>query len=207
MVVRSPGKRFESLLNKFSKEMESGTIGYADLSSESTAGTSIVFKVLRERSRDKIFSSFVEALKESVKGTISFETTVVDIDHKVLVKSIDDMLLDTYTMFTTANEEMLKVETKHTIELIDEYNTLEKIREPLSTCIRSNNFSITQTIERIFDTTGVEKDIIKDLISKYRIQKLLTLNTDTTELQEKKKEFQDKLKNLPKFVLEQYNTI
>ena len=199
-----PGKRFESLLNRFSKEMESGTIGYADLSSEETKGTSIVFKVLRERSRDKIFSSFVETLQESIRGTISFETTVVDVDHKVLVKPIDDMLLDTYKMFTTVNEQMLKTEINNVTEIINEYNTLEKIREPLTTCI-GKSFTVSQTVHGISEITGVEQEIIKELISKYRIQKLLTLNTETTELHNKRKEFEDKLTNLPKFVLEQYN--
>ncbi len=40
-----PGKRFESLLNKILKGMDSGTIGYADPSCAAT-GTEIIFKVL-----------------------------------------------------------------------------------------------------------------------------------------------------------------
>jgi len=200
-----PGKKFETLLSKFSKEMDMGTIGYNDESTAAT-GTEIVFKVLRERNRDKIYKDFVSLLKESIKGTISFETTVVDTEQNVMVKPIDAMLLDTYKMFIRINEVMLNEEIKHTDQLINEYNTLEKIRDPLSNCI-SNKFSIDQTIHGISEITGVEEEMIKGLISKYLIQKLLTLNTDTTALHNKKEEFQNNLENISKFVLEQYNRI
>jgi len=200
-----PGKRFESLLNKFSKWMDGGTIGYTDLSSEAT-GTEIVFKVLRERSRDKIYTEFVNALKEAIKGVISFETTVVDTELKVMIKPIDNMLLDTYKMFTSINEVMLQKEIEKIDEMISEYNTLEMIRKPLSYCI-GEEYDIPATITEITNATVVQAEVIKELISKYRIQKLLTLDTDTTELNNKKKELQDKLTNLPKFVLEQYNEL
>jgi hypothetical protein len=191
------------MLNKFSKEMESGAIGYTDLS---VSSTEIVFKVLRERNRDKIFEDFVKQLKEAITGTISFETTVVDVNQKVMIKPIDVMLLDTYKMFTSVNEKMLQEEINKVSEVIEEYHALEKIREPLTTCI-GKKFNIEQTVDGISEITQIPKEIIKELISKYRIQKLLTLDTDTSELKIKKEEFQDKLKNIEKFVLEQYNVI
>ena len=54
-----PGKKFESLLKKFSKELSDGMIGFTDVS---VAETEIKFQVLRERNRDKIYKEF--ALKQ-----------------------------------------------------------------------------------------------------------------------------------------------
>jgi len=198
-----PGKRFESMLNKFSAELDSGMIGFTDLSVDKTK---IVFQVLRERNRDKIYQDFLVKIKNAVKGTISFETTVVDINRKVLVKPIDKMLLDTYDMFTVMNETMLKYEISNLNKKIKEYNSLELIRNPLTDCIQKK-LDIPATVNIIMKTTVVPKEIILELIGKYRISKLLTLNTDTTELINKLKGFTSNLKNLTDYVLDQYKEI
>lgn len=198
-----PGKRFESLLNKFSQELDSGMVGFADLSVDETK---IVFEVLRERNRDKIFKDFVEKMKDAIQGAISFETTTVDINHKVIVKPIDQMLLDTYSMFTQMNEEMLKFEVSKLTDKIDEYHILEKIREPLSECIQKN-LDTQATLNTIQKATGVSKSQVGELINKYRISKLMTLNTDTSELITKRDELQINLKTINDFVLAQYDAI
>ena len=43
-----------------------------------------------------------------------------------------------------------------------------------------------------------------ELIKKYRIAKLLTLDTDTSTLSNNLKEYEQTLTNISKFVLEQY---
>jgi len=203
VILRSwpPGRRFESLLNAFAKDMDSGLIGFLD---QSAMETQIVFEVLRERNRDKIFHAFVKKLKKAVQGSISFETTVIDVNQKVFVKSIDNMLLDTFKMFSSINENMLKDEIEKLEENIVEYNVLEKIRKPLTICIQ-DNLDIDKAIDAISKLTLVDEKIVKDLIDKYKIKKLLTLNTDTTELKEKKKIVEENLKNLSSFVLQQYS--
>jgi len=198
-----PGKRFVSMLNKFSAELDSGMIGFTDLS---VGETKIVFQVLRERNRDKIYTDFLATIKEAIKGAISFETTVVDIDRKVLVKPIDTMLLDTYNMFTQMNENMLKHEISKLSERINEFQALEKIREPLSVCIQKK-LDIPKTLGIITKETGVPQKQVLELINKYRISKLMTLNTDTSELTHKVSELKTNLKDLTEYVLAQYKEI
>ena len=198
-----PGKRFESMLNKFSAELDSGMVGFTDLSVDKTK---IVFQVLRERNRDKIYQDFLVKMKDAIKGAISFETTVVDINHKVLVKPIDKMLLDTYDMFTAINKKMLNDEIAKLNEKINEYNSLELIRNPLSECIQKK-LDIPTTVKIITKKTGVSKEIILELINKYKISKLMTLNTDTSELINRLNSFTLNLKNLTEYVLNQYKEI
>ena len=197
-----PGKRFTSILNKFSKELESGMIGFTDLSS---IETEIVFQVLRERNRDKIYNEFVTKLKDVVKGSISFENTVVDVHNKVIVKPIDDMLLDTYNMFSTMNEKMLKDEITRVQEVIEEYNLLEIIRPTLATCI-GQGCDIDTTMEEILNATMLTDDTAaRALIDKYKIKKLLTLDTDTNDLNIEKQQLTNTLENMDSFLMEQYS--
>jgi hypothetical protein len=196
-----PGKRFESFLNKFSKELNEGLIGFTDLS---VTETNIVFQVLRERNRDKIFKEFVSKLQKAIAGFISFETILTDTNQKVILKSIDDMLLDTYKMFRATNEKMLKDEIKNIENIIAEYNALEIIRPVLGDCLRGG-FDIENTLEEIEKATLVSAKVARTLFGKYKISKLLTLDTDTGTLESGKKELEDKLQNLEPFVLEQYN--
>lgn len=196
-----PGKRFESLLNKFAKELNENMIGYTDLSSTETE---IVFQVLRERNRTKIFEQFIEKLKGSLSGFISFEIVMADADRKVMIKSVDDMLLDTYNMFFTMNEQMLNHEIANVKEVIDEYQLLEKIKPPLIQCI-GDGLDMKTTINAIQKAVGVKKSTTAMLIEKYKIRKLLTLNTDTSELENKVNDHLKNLAELTPFVLEQYN--
>ena len=197
-----PGKRFQSILNKFSTELDAGMIGFTDLSATETE---IVFQVLRERNRDKIYKDFVMKLKEVIKGSISFENTVVDIHSHVIVKSIDDMLLDTYNMFSTMNEKMLKDEIKRIQEIIDEYNLLEIVRPTLASCI-GQGWDVDATLEEIKNATIItDTKGVRELINKHKISKLLTLDTDTNDLNIQKKQLTDTLANLDSFLIEQYS--
>jgi DNA gyrase/topoisomerase IV subunit A len=195
-----PGKRFESFLNKFSKELSDGLIGFRDAS---VTNTEIIFEVLRERNRDKIFSEFVEKLTDSIKGVISFETVTVDINQKVIHPSIDDMLVNTFKMFTDVNERMLETEKDRVSSVIAEYLALEMIRKPLSETIKSG-FDLEDTLDEITRSTAVQRDVAEELIKKYRIIKLLTLDTDTTVLNDELNIILDNLKNISQFVLDQY---
>lgn len=195
-----PGRRFQALLNKFSKELSENMIGFSDLS---VTSTEIVFQVIRERNRDKIFKDFVKKLHDSIKGTISFEVVLVDANQNVIRPSIDDMLINTFKMFTNINERNLKYEISKINETIDEYRALELIRKPLSDCIKAG-YSTEDTLRTINEETSVSKKIISMLINKYRISKLLTLDTDTSDLENKVKQFENSLENLNEYVLAQY---
>jgi len=197
-----PGKRFQSILNKFSKELDAGLVGFTDLSSTETK---IVFQVLRERNRDKIYKEFVIKLKDVIKGAISFETTVVNIDSKVIVKSIDNLLLDTYQIFSEMNEKMLKDEIARVGDIIKEYNLLDIIKPILASCI-AQGLDIETTMAEIKRVTIIADDSgVRDLIDKYKIKKLLTLDTDSDELNIQIEKLTKTLSSLDVFLIEQYS--
>jgi len=196
-----PGKRFQTFLNQFDKELSDGMIGFTDLS---VSETNIVFQVIRERNRDRIFDNFIERLVEANKGFISFETIVVDENRKVLTKSIDQMLLDTFNVFSKANEQMLKYEVEKIDSSIIDYDALIKIRPIIASGI-SAKMKADQILDEIEKKTDVSKEVAQGLMNKYKINKLLTIDTDTSELNNSKTELLKNLANLNNYVLEQYS--
>jgi DNA gyrase/topoisomerase IV subunit A len=196
-----PGKRFQTFLTKFAKELNENMIGFTDLS---VHDTNIVFQVVRERNRDKIFNQFLEKLIDVNKGSISFEVVVVDENNNVLTQSIDEMLLNTYHKYVTANEEMLKHEITKLGNTISEYEALLKIRPILG---ESSNMSLSmdKVLDIIENSTDVPRDLAKEIMNKYKISKLLTIDTDTTELKNTQIDLTSKMKNIDTFVIDQYN--
>lgn len=204
-ILRSwpPGKRFETILGKFEKELSDGMIGFSDLSTNETI---IEFQVLRDRNRDKIYKEFLEKLNDVVKGSVSFENIMVDIDRRVVLKSIDEMLLQTFNTFVSVNKTMLEEEIRKLLEQIKEYQLLEKIKPHLVTAI-SNGYTVKQAASAINEICRIPEETVIALINKYKISKLLELKTDTDELEKIKNDLQSKYENINQFVLEQYNVV
>jgi len=198
-----PGRKFESFLNKFSQELNNQDIGFTD---SSVTETEIVFQVIKQRNRDNIFKKTIEKMKEAVKGSISFESIVVDINQNVKLKSIDNMLLDTFNMFSNVNKGMLEVEITKLNILLSEYEALIKIR-PFLSKVLNLKLDAEESIEEIHKRSKVDKDIIKLLFNKYRISKLLHLKVDLDKTVEEINDKVEKIKNLQNFVLSQYEEL
>jgi len=197
-------RRFESILSKFSKELENQDVGFTDLSTDKTK---IVFEVLKQRSRDEIFKSFVKKLQSALTGAVSFEITVVDVSRqRIRTMSVDQMLLETYKMFLKTNEVMLK----STISKIDEHITENKILQKVIPSLKKHmgrESNISNTIEEISKETHVAGEIIAKLFNKYRINKLLTVSLDTADLERDKLVYVKNLGNIDEFVVNQYEKL
>ena len=77
------------------------------------------------------------------------------------------------------------------------------LRQPLSEAL-PKSWDMDTTLDYIANECPVDRAVVEELVKKYRIAKLLTLDTDTSELSVQLKEFELKLKNMSEFVLEQY---
>ena len=210
-----PGKGFDAALLKkknIKKQLENGDIGYVD-SSNGEKGTNIVFSVLKQRNRFKIFKELDKNIKDAVTGNVPFETNTVDLNGNVKVTPIDYMLVETFKMFRNTNVDMLNSEISKANILIHELECLEKIRRPLSEILAPKygkvltKEELIKNYKYISDISGVDVEVIKTLTDKYRIRKLLTISTDTSNIKVKVDDFKDKLKNINNFVIKQYTEI
>jgi DNA gyrase/topoisomerase IV subunit A len=198
-----PGKKFESILKKFQKELDSGSIGFSDLSVDTTV---IMFKVLRERNRDAIYNNFVKKLKVAIQGSISFATTVINQNEKVEVKSLDEMLVETYEIYVKSEKDFLTDKINKIQQRIDELKILQIIRPLLSDCLKKQ-YDIDSTVNEISIKSKIDKKIIQNLFEKYRIKKLLTIDFDTKYLKDESSQIKLNLNNLKNHVLGDYQEL
>ena len=209
-VIKSfpPGKKFETILGKFDKELTNQDIGWIDESSSDNGGTHIVFEVLKLRNRDQIFKTFSKKLHDVMTSNLTFDTVVVD--HKtrnVKNMSIDEMLINTYKVYVAVNMKMLESTEDKISEAINEVKLLEKIKPSLKKYLSNKELSVDQIIENIGKEIKEDKDRIKELFQKYRITKLLTFKADYDELNNKLKIVKDNIKNIEGFVVSQYESL
>ena len=114
------------------------------------------------------------------------------------------MLLDTYSAYCQTTEKMINEEIKRIYETIMEYTALKTIRPIIANGI-STKLSHENILNEIEKMTDVSKLIAKELINKYKISKLLTLDTDTSELNRKVNELNKILKQIVPYVLEDFD--
>lgn len=203
-----PGKKFETILGKFEKELNNQDIGWIDESSAEHNGTHIVFEVLKQRSRDEIFKTFLKKLNDVMTATVSFETIVVNHDTRnVKNMSIDELLVNTFKIYQTINMRMLKSNELKINDAIIEVKLLEKVKPSLKKYISNKELSVDQIIENISNEIKEDKDKIKELFQKYRITKLLTFKADFDDLNNKLNVVKDNIKNIDKFVVGQYEDL
>jgi hypothetical protein len=197
-----PGKGFEAaILSKLQKELDSQDIGWMDCSETQT---DILFEVMKQRNKDEIYKNLVSRLPSILSGSIHFESIVVDQNRKVFLKSVDSMLLTTYNMFKSVNEKMLADSLAKTELKIDEMNLLAKIKVHLPKYLKKTEIDIDETVKQLSEDCKEKEEKIKEQIRKHSIQKLLTLEVDTTGLQKIKDELRNFLSNTEQYTIKQY---
>lgn len=197
-----PGKRFESFLKQFSDELESNMIGYTDSSVETTE---IVFQVIRQRNRDKIYEDFVKKLKGLLVGRISFDMIMVNENHEVVVTSVDNLLKKTYGLYKDAVERKLTEDIMNIQNTIDDYQLLLKIRPALKRNI-IGKINLAKKVEIIATDSGVPIKDVERLIQ-LNIRKLLTTELNIDQLKQQQHDTKNTLRGLDTFVLEKYQSV
>jgi len=203
-----PGKKFETILGKFEKELNNQDIGWIDESSSDNHGTHIVFEVLKTRNRDEIFKAFCKKLTTVMTSNVAFETVVVDSKTKnVKNVSVDEMLINTYKIYTQVNLKMLKINEAKINDSIIEVKLLEKVKPSLKNYLTNKDLTVDEIIEKISVEINEPKEKIKELFQKHRINKLLTFKADYDDLDKKLKSLKDNIENIDNYVIGQYESI
>lgn len=197
-----PGKRFETFLNKFSDELAANMIGYID---SSVTETKIVFEVVRQRNRDSIFQEFLVKIKELLVGSISFDMVMVDENHKVVLMSIDKLLINVFDNYKKAVIEMFKHELSTTRQRVKDSKILMKMRPSLKRHMIGRE-DIKTKVESISADSGVLVEDVERLFQ-WNIKRLLSMDIDLDALYQKIDEIKKNLDNIDEYVLKQYDSI
>ena len=142
--------------------------------------------------------------KGILQANVSYKCNVVMHDGTVVMKSIDDMLYETYMMYTGVCERMLQDMINKGNDQLKELDLLLRIRPFLQKhmSIQKSQDEIISLISQ--DSQCDEKDV-RNLFGKYRISKLLSLNPDINQIKSEIQSFEDKLAHITDFVIKRYN--
>lgn len=201
-----PGS-FEKLKNKKQLQNDIENFDISDLSS-AKVGTEIIFELNKQRNRELLFNRFVEKFDKFLNGSVPFDIIVTDSNWNVRRASVDELLLKSYNNYFETTKTMMNSKIKDYNDLKEEYLALLKIRPVLSKCIKGKNqIIVDEIIKEIHEKTSVSEEMIKLLFSKYRINKLLTLNVDIEEIENKIKEYENNLENITQYILDKYSEV
>jgi len=207
IILRSwpPTRSFSSFLNKFKKELESGDFGYNDQSSKSRGGTCVEFELLKQRSKENIFKNIVEKFESCLEGQMSYDTVVVDKEWKARTVSIDELLLTVFETYLNTNNTFLISEKDKIEKLSNEYNCLLQLRKILPKYIEDITIMKLETIlPQLCNESGIEENIIKEILGKYSIKKLFEVKIDIDSMTKSIGIIDNNLKNLKRFVVKKY---
>lgn len=196
---------FDKITKKLNKELENGDIEFDDYSNES--GTKVEFRVKKQRNKDEIFENMKNKIDLSIIGNLNFEINITNENEKVKPSTIDKMLLYSYNLYIKTFIDMLNVEKEKIQNQKNEYLNLLKIKPFLTDNLNKNINNINEfelSVKNISVDSEVEESIVKNILSKYRIDKLLRLNLDINQLDESIDKIDNILVNPNEYILKQY---
>jgi len=211
----SPRMTFQNVFNKIDnmkdkkevyKLFSNGDVSYIDESNDRD-GTKIRLEVSKARNREKIYDKLLHAVKECLTNSIYYDIYVFDPNiQSVRQTCIDEMLLSSYNHYLSVLEVHLKNRMSFIEDTIRGMKLIEKIR-PYISSLTNDSKKIEDILQILSEKTNESVEDISQIVTKYRIRKLLTINVDIDELEIEKKDIEEKLKDVPKFSINNYKEI
>jgi DNA gyrase/topoisomerase IV subunit A len=204
----SPRTKIQTIIDKFNRYnkwglFSNGDIGYLDESDES--GIKCVFEVARQRNTQDIFDKLVEAAGSVLTSTITYNIYVVDENGNPRLAGVDEMLSTAYNYHKWAFKNFLNNSCDENVKKINELKIIEAIRPHISNVYMGrdvNNF--TGVCEKLSQDSGVKIEDILPILDKYRIKKLLTVDTDISQLENENIKLKDTLNNIDSACVQEY---
>jgi len=190
-----PNKSFAAILRRLEKEIEiTKTIGFID---ESTNKTKVRFTSLR---RSMKLDQLAKRINANLTSSISFECNMCDLDGRVVLISIDQMLLNVYKNYESIVKKVLIDTISKLQNSIDELGLIARIKKVLPKWLKSNPDDSDIVMDGIHQDTGIDRSRIKELFDKYTLSRILKIKTDTENLRQQKNQQQEHLDNLASYV-------
>lgn len=211
---------FETLFSRIDKYkdwklLSNGDIGYIDQTGGEADDDSdvynekdplIKFEVNKQRNKAEIFEKMKEAVVEKLKATHSYNIVVVH-DNETTEYNVDNMLLNAYNFYKIALEKYFQHSKKEAENKISEFNNIIKLRPHVSDVAVEFKEDFEKACTKLSKLSGLSFDETKQIVDKYRIKKLLTINVDLTDLQSQIKKFQHALNNLDTISIGTYTNL
>ena len=200
ITVRSlpPSKSFSTLFSSFKKEIEvEKSLGLTDESC-GRDGTKVRFTILRPRILK--METLEKKMKKLLLGGITYECNMCDVEGKVVLVSVDKMLLLVYHNYKQVVEKYLKTNINVLTEKIQELKLIQLIKSVLPGFLQQFPDNPDLLITNISTATSIPVEKIKELFEKFNINRLLKVKVDIENVELDRSQYETNLSNLDSFI-------
>jgi hypothetical protein len=192
---RPPNKSLMSILKKLEKDIEiNKTIAFTD---ESTDKTKVRFTSVK---RSLKLDSLARKINSNLTSSMTFECNMCDLEGKVVLKSIDEMLLLVYNNYEQIIQTVLKSNISKLSDKIYDLSLIAKLKIHLPKWLKIHPDNAESFISGLYVDTHIDEKKIKEILDKYTLSRILKIKTDSAELVKQKTEHEKNLKNLKNYV-------
>lgn len=192
----SPSRSFSAILKKFNKELTvDKSLGWHD---ESKTSTKVKFTITRPRMLK--VSTLLKKMKEAISGSLTFECHFCNTKGKVVLLSVDDMLINVYKVYKQIIQKVLSDQSKSIQSSIDELILISKIKPILSEELKIHPDDVDAVIKSVATKLSEREQKIKEIFDKYTIGRIFKVKIDVQKLQSDKAGVDSNLKDLVKYI-------
>lgn len=184
--------------------IDNGDVTFLDESNDKE-GTKVRLEVSRQRKKSDVFDKLVEAVESKLKTSLSYNIYVVNLLGEVKQYSVDDYLKSAYAHYERTVKEHYQRIQKEKELILDEYMLIEKIKPHLSTALKKGN--LDSIIKQLSKLSNVSEEQVSTLVDKYKIKKLMTVNTDIDAIKKELKEIKNVLSDVRKKAIDDYKKL
>lgn len=191
-----PSRSFQAIFNKFNKEITiDKSMGWQD---ESKTSTKVRLTIVKARMLK--MAALEKKLKLAMKGSVTFECHMCNVQGKVVLLSIDDMLMNVYKVYKKVVGAVLQKQSEDIQKHIDELNLIELIKPLLSEELKVNPDDVQAVIKNISVALSQDQEVIKGIFDKYTLGRIFRIKTDTQRLITEKQLVDANFANLTNYI-------
>ena len=205
----SPRIGFDTLFNKIDNYKKWGLFASGDVSwideSNKKVGTKIRLEVAKARNRPAIYDKLLEAVKDRLTAKLNYSIYAVNPNGDVVLTTVDEMLLNAYNYYKDTLVVYYKKQIENMKINIDETKIIVAIRPHMKVSLAQE--TPKEMIEKLAELTKYDVVSIDQVISKYRIKKLMTVKVELNEMINKLNEYKSALDNIDEIAIQDYRSL
>ena len=129
--------------------------------------------------------ALVKKLQIVLTGYLTFECHMCNTHGKVVLLSVDKMLLNIHSVYTKVVISVLNGQIDDAQKSIDELNLIGLIKPILSIELKSNPDDLDLVIKNVSTQLSRKEETIKEIFDKYNLTRIFRIKTDTQDLTQK----------------------
>jgi len=203
-ITSVPIKGFRTLLSGLKQFFEKNLITVLDNTSNNK--TEILIEVIKNKKID--FDKLVQKVEKAIIQQVSFNIIVADNNHKLHKIGVKELLKYSINNYRNVWLNKFNYELQKSMELKRKYTIIQKIRPQIAQLIKDDIYDIGKVINYITQIhTDITQEELKEILSKYTLNKLFTIKVDINEIDKQIDEWNGLINGINRFVKNNYKNL